>query len=150
MGTMREKAGLLLMTVRLRVQLGRITEIETSYFRAGGGGPNNIAAMDNLKQPEALWLQPIPPAQRASRQQLVAIANAYFEAVQKDDGEAAPPAQAPAAATLTAAAAARTPVTSAAAANPPRTNAAEQAAAEEAASTPAPAAPPAAPRRARR
>ena len=35
MGTMREKAGLLLMTVRLRVQLGRITEIETSYFRAG-------------------------------------------------------------------------------------------------------------------
>ena len=38
MGTMREKAGLHLMTVRLRVQLGRITEIETSYFRAGGGG----------------------------------------------------------------------------------------------------------------
>src|SRR5688572_18421599 len=37
MGTMREKAGLLLMTVRLRVQLGRITEIETSFFRAGGG-----------------------------------------------------------------------------------------------------------------
>src|SRR4029434_10322695 len=30
MGTMREKGGLLLMTVRLRVQLGRITEIETS------------------------------------------------------------------------------------------------------------------------
>jgi hypothetical protein len=87
MGTMREKAGLLLMTVRLRVQLGRITEIETSYFRAGGGGPNNIAAMDNLKQPEALWLQPIPTAQRASRQQLITIANAYFEAVQKNDGK---------------------------------------------------------------
>ena len=48
MGTMREKAGVLLMTVRLRVQLGRITEIETSHFRAGGGGPNNIAAMDTL------------------------------------------------------------------------------------------------------
>ena len=28
MGTMREKGGLLLMSVRLRVQLGRITEIE--------------------------------------------------------------------------------------------------------------------------
>ena len=87
MGTMREKAGVLLMTVRLRVQLGRVTEIETSYFRAGGGGPNNIAAMDNHGQPEGLWLQPIPPAQRASRQQLVAIANAYFEAVQKNDGK---------------------------------------------------------------
>ena len=87
MGTMREKAGLLLMSVRLRVQLGRITEIETSYFRAGGGGPNNIAAMDKLGQPEALWLQPIPPAQRASRQQLTMIANAYFEGVQKNDGK---------------------------------------------------------------
>ena len=65
MGTMREKGGLLLMTVRLRVQLGRITELETSFFHAGGGGPNNIAAMDNLKQPEALWLPPIPAAQRA-------------------------------------------------------------------------------------
>jgi hypothetical protein len=87
MGTMREKGGLLLMSVRLRVQLGRITEIETSYFRAGGGGPNNIAAMDSLKQPEELWTQPIPPALRASRQDLINIANAYFEAVQKNDGK---------------------------------------------------------------
>ena len=42
----------------------RITEIEKSFFRAGGGGPNNIAAMDKQTQPEAIWLQPIPPAQR--------------------------------------------------------------------------------------
>ena len=67
MGTMRERGGVLLMSVRLRVQLGRITEIEKSFFRAGGGGPNNIAAMDKQTQPEAIWLQPIPPAQRASR-----------------------------------------------------------------------------------
>ena len=87
MGTMRERSGPLLMSVRLRVQLGRITEIETSYFRAGGGGPNNIAAMDERRTPEPLWLQPIPPGQRASRQQLIAIANAYFEAVQKNDGK---------------------------------------------------------------
>ena len=45
----------------------QITEIEKSFFRAGGGGPNNIAAMDKQTQPEAIWLQPIPPAQRASR-----------------------------------------------------------------------------------
>ena len=87
MGTMRERGGVLLMSVRLRVQLGRITEIEKSFFRAGGGGPNNIAAMDKETQPEALWLQPIPPAQRASRTQLIAIANAYFEGVQKNDGK---------------------------------------------------------------
>lgn len=87
MGTMREKGGLLLMAVRLRVQLGRITEIENGFFRAGGGGPNNIAAMDKLGGPEALWLQPIPANQRASRQQLINIANAYFEGVQKNDGK---------------------------------------------------------------
>src|SRR5580765_8173736 len=41
MGTMKEGRGQLIMALRLRVQLGRITEIETSYFKAGGGGPNN-------------------------------------------------------------------------------------------------------------
>jgi hypothetical protein len=87
MGTMRERGGVLLMSVRLRVQLGRITEIEKSFFRAGGGGPNNIAAMDKLTQPDAVWLQPIPAAQRASRAQLIAVANAYFEGVQKNDGK---------------------------------------------------------------
>lgn len=46
MGTMKEKAGTLLMALRLRVQSGRLTEIESGFFRAGGGGPNNIAAMD--------------------------------------------------------------------------------------------------------
>jgi len=87
MGTMKEKAGPLLMAVRLRVQTGRLIEIESGFFRAGGGGPNNIAAMDTLGTPEALWLQAIPPAQRASRQQLIEIANAYFDGVQKNDGK---------------------------------------------------------------
>jgi hypothetical protein len=87
MGTMKEGNNLLLMSLRLRTQLGRVTEIETSHFRAGGGGPNNIAAMDALGKPEALWLEPIPVGQRASRHQLIEIANAYFEAVQRDDGK---------------------------------------------------------------
>jgi hypothetical protein len=86
MGTMREGATLLLMALRLRVELGRITEIETSYFRPGGGGPNDIAAMDARKAPEPLWLAPIPPAERATRAELIAIANAYFEGMQRNDG----------------------------------------------------------------
>jgi hypothetical protein len=87
MGTMREERGLLLMALRLRVQLGRITEIETSYFRAGGGGPNDIAATDARGTPEALWLEPIPPAERSSRNQLIEIANAYFEGMERNDGK---------------------------------------------------------------
>ncbi|HEX4997192.1 MAG TPA: hypothetical protein VFY29_03135, partial [Terriglobia bacterium] len=86
MGTMREGDRVLLMALRLRVQLGRITEIETSYFRPGGGGPNDIAAMEAKGAPEALWLEPIPAARRMSRAQLIEIANAYFAGVETNDG----------------------------------------------------------------
>ncbi|HEX5421155.1 MAG TPA: hypothetical protein VFY39_14260 [Gammaproteobacteria bacterium] len=87
MGTMTEKGGSLLMTLRLRVQLGRITEIETSYFRKGGGGPNDIAGLDAKSSPGPLWLASVPQAQRASRSELIAVANAYFEGIQRDDGK---------------------------------------------------------------
>jgi len=87
MGTMKEQRGTLLMALRLRVQLGRITEIETSYFRMGGGGPNDIAAMDARGTPEPLWLQRAPATRPYTRQELIDVANAYFEAVQRDDGK---------------------------------------------------------------
>jgi hypothetical protein len=86
MGTMREGSALVLMALRLRVQLGRITEIETSYFRPGGGGPNDIAAMDARRTPEPLWLATIPAAERSTRNELIEIADAYFEGVQRNDG----------------------------------------------------------------
>ena len=37
MGTMQEAGSPLLLSVRLRIVLGRITEIESVYFRTGGG-----------------------------------------------------------------------------------------------------------------
>lgn len=85
MGTMKEAGGLVLMSLRLRIELGRISEIESVYFKPGGGGPNNIAAMDTYK-PEAFWFKSIPPAQRASRQELISTADAYFSGLQKNDG----------------------------------------------------------------
>src|SRR5581483_7788539 len=44
MGTMREGGTPILMSLRLRIQLGRITEIESMYFAPGGPGPNNVPA----------------------------------------------------------------------------------------------------------
>ncbi len=38
MGTMREAGVPLLLSLRLRVELGRITEVESIYYRQGGGG----------------------------------------------------------------------------------------------------------------
>ena len=87
MGTMQEAGTSLLMSLRLRIELGRITEIESVYFRPGGGGPNNIAAMDEAGKPEALWFRSIPPAERLSRQQMISIADGYFTGLQKNDGK---------------------------------------------------------------
>jgi len=86
MTTMHEGDHLLIMGMRLRVELGRITEIETTYYRQGGGGPNNIAGLDT-SQPDPLWFSTIPPAQRASRQQLIRTANMYFEGLENNDGK---------------------------------------------------------------
>ena len=86
MVTMREGDHLLIMGLRLRVQLGRITEIESTYYRQGGGGPNNMAGLDTSK-PESLWFDTIPPEKRASRQQLIATANMYFAGLENNDGK---------------------------------------------------------------
>lgn len=86
MGTMKEAGGLLLMSMRLRLELGRITEVETVYFKPGGGGPNNIAFMDTYK-PEDFWFKQTSPAQRMSRPQLIAVADGYFSGLQKNDGK---------------------------------------------------------------
>ncbi|HEY6507608.1 MAG TPA: hypothetical protein VIY56_06320 [Vicinamibacterales bacterium] len=87
MGTMREANTTLLMSLRLRIELGRITEIETVYFKPGGGGPNNIEGMDKSGKPEDIWFKSIPPAQRLSRQQMISIADGYFTGLQKNDGK---------------------------------------------------------------
>ncbi len=87
MGTMREAGGPILMSLRLRIELGRITEIESVFFRPGGGGPNNIADMDKPYKPEEYWFKSIPPAQQMSRQELISIADAYFSGLQKNDGK---------------------------------------------------------------
>ena len=60
MGTMQEAGSPLLLSLRLRIELGRITEIESVYFRTGGGGPNNIAGMDQAGKIEDMWFKSIP------------------------------------------------------------------------------------------
>ena len=87
MGTMREAGATLLMSLRLRIQLGRITEVESVYFRAGGGGPNNIAAVDEGGPAEDIWFRSISPERQMSRQELISIADAYFSGLQKNDGK---------------------------------------------------------------
>jgi hypothetical protein len=84
---MREAGAPLLMSLRLRIELGRITEIESIFFKPGGGGPNNIAEMDKPYKPEDMWFKSIHPSQRMTRQELIAVADGYFTGLQKNDGK---------------------------------------------------------------
>jgi hypothetical protein len=87
MGTMREAGAPLLLSLRLRVELGRITEVESIYYRQGGGGPSGIADMDKPYEPEDFWFKSIPASQRMSRQELIAVADGYFTGLERNDGK---------------------------------------------------------------
>jgi len=88
MGTMREAGTALLLSLRLRIELRRITEIESVYYRQGGGGPSGIADLDKPGySPGEMWFKSIPPAEQASRQELISTADGYFSGLQKNDGK---------------------------------------------------------------
>jgi hypothetical protein len=88
MGTMREADTALLLSLRLRIELGRITEIESVYYRQGGGGPSGIPTLDKPGyKPEDMWSKSIPVAQRPTRQEMIAVADGYFTGLQKNDGK---------------------------------------------------------------
>jgi len=86
MVTMHEGDHMLIMGMRLRVQLGRITEIETTFYRQGGGGPSNMEGYDK-STPEPIWFETIPAANRVSRAQLINTANMYFAGLENNDGK---------------------------------------------------------------
>ena len=92
MRTMREGSGPNadnLMGIRVRVQLGRITEIETVFYKKGSGPSWNDAGIDTLnrmKGPPPSWLQTVAPGRRLTRQELIEDANFYFEGLQRNNG----------------------------------------------------------------
>jgi hypothetical protein len=86
MVTMHESDHFVIMAMRLRVQLGRITEIETTYYRQGGGGPSGIAALD-ASTPDPIWLKTVPASERVSRARMISTANMYFASLENDSGK---------------------------------------------------------------
>jgi hypothetical protein len=71
-----------LMALRLRVQDGKITEIEELMAR----DEKPALAMDG-KTVDPIYLATVPPAERVSRAELIATANKYFTGMQKNDGK---------------------------------------------------------------
>ena len=88
--TMKENGKPFVMGARLRLELGRITEIEVVLYRSGTGPAWNdagVVQLDKIAKPKDMWAATVPPAERLGRQQLVTAANSYFESLQRNDGK---------------------------------------------------------------
>jgi hypothetical protein len=76
---MKENGNPIWLSGRLKVSKGRITELETVVLRKGANFGNY-----DLTQPLSLWNEAVPVAQRRGRDELIQIADSYFEALEKN------------------------------------------------------------------
>ena len=82
-GALQENGAHIILALRLKVEIRRITEIETIVTRKEAG---------SFARPEAFVEKPVfsetlAPAERRSRQTMIAIANSYFSAIERGHGE---------------------------------------------------------------
>jgi hypothetical protein len=87
------------LALRLRIEGGRITEVEQIAARpdrplgAPTGAPSSNPfpatgeAVENMGAPDPAFLEAIPAARRQSREDLVRVANYYFDAVERNTGK---------------------------------------------------------------
>ena len=80
-----EGAGLAVAALRLRVANGELQELETLASRKG---ESSIFAPESLAAPNPRLARELLPAERCSREALVAAANAYFDAIERDTAAA--------------------------------------------------------------
>ncbi len=85
MGVMKEFGKPVILVLRLKVENGQITEIEHVVVR--GLRP---ADMPNLVTPRSGLVEPVPPAERVPRQEMVRIAESYFDSIEQSNGNVAP------------------------------------------------------------
>lgn len=84
---LEDDEGAVLLAVRLAVVDRRITEIETIVARSGEAtffSPGNLTAADPIYDAE------LDPAQRRTREQLIATVDLYFEGLEAGDGSMVP------------------------------------------------------------
>jgi hypothetical protein len=84
-GVIEEKGKPTILGARLKVEGGRITEIDHLVIHSGDRPLN-----PNMVKPRPALLQPLDPAERAPREQMLEAANSYYDAIVQDDGTVAP------------------------------------------------------------
>jgi hypothetical protein len=84
MGTMREDPNNpVIVGIRLKVENRQVSEIENMVVRDALAATN----LEKRGQPNSVFVETIPAAQRASRAELVRIGNIYLSALEKNDGK---------------------------------------------------------------
>jgi len=82
-GTMREWDNPVIFCLRLKVADGKVAEVEDFVVRDANAAKN----LEAIGQPNPLFTQAIPAAERATREELVKTANMYFSGLQNNDGK---------------------------------------------------------------
>lgn len=85
-GTIRENGIPAILLARLKVVGGKITEIETIVHR----NADDAKALERFGQPNRVWLQALEPSQKVSRQEMLKIADTYFEGILHSSGDMVP------------------------------------------------------------
>jgi hypothetical protein len=74
-----------LLALRLKVESGKIREIEHVVARYLGG-----SGSANLVTPRPGLVEPVPPAERVSRREMLRIADSYFDSIEQTNASLAP------------------------------------------------------------
>ncbi len=85
-GTIRENGTPAILVIRLKVVNRKITEVETIVRR----GAEPAEALEKFGQPNPVWLHPLAASERSSRQEMLKIANQYFEGIVHLSGDSVP------------------------------------------------------------
>jgi hypothetical protein len=82
LGTMRENGTPIALSIRLKVDNRRIAEAETLIIRE----PDSAKLIEAMGKPDPSFLETVPDAQRKSRDELIAIANKYYDGIEQSKG----------------------------------------------------------------
>jgi hypothetical protein len=82
-GTIRENGTPAILLARLKVAGGKIAEIETLVHR----NADDAKALEKFGQPNPVWVQPLTASQKVPREQMLKIADTYFEGILHSSGD---------------------------------------------------------------
>jgi hypothetical protein len=91
MGILREFGKPAMLALRLKVVDGQITEVEQVVARQlDGFGAYGTPGHVDVETARPAFAETVPPAERVSRQEMLHIADLYFDAVEQSKGDVAP------------------------------------------------------------